>query len=344
MPEALRFEIRLDPWDADYGTELPIDTGAEAEEATVDVAVEASGAWSPVVPAPRPPRDPLVFVDGVRRVEARVLLRRLPSEVVDSLYGEPVHGVVHGAFGAYAVGAVEVSRAKATWGAAEIERVLATGAGVEVSLAPDPRGVAYRASSAPETDADAPLRGIQRAMRAAEERVARASAEQGALVVADGPLSFGAARPSRGRVVGFVKRLYKLYVGDKVSTLPALRRGTRSPVFAIHARSTSGACSGGFSRWSWFVRLAEPARGDSEWAGLARLEVDGGTPLDEARALADETAARLPTFAPTRARDPRSPQNLLPIGALEARLRRLLGDRVLARRRLSAWLAKEATA
>lgn len=332
-----RFEIRLDPWDADYGAELPIDTSAEAEEATVDTSVESSGAWTSIVPAARAPSDPLVFVDGVRRVEARVLLRRLPSDVVDSLYGEPVHGVVHGAFGAYAVGAVEVSGSRATWGAAEIQRVLSTGAGVEVSLGEGPRGVAYRASSAPETDADAPLRDLQRAMRAAEERVARASAEQGAVVIADGPLSFGAARPARGRVLGFVKRLYKLYVGEKVSMLPSLRRGTRSPIFAIHAPA-------GFSRWSWFVRLADPARGDSEWAGLARLEVDGGTPLDEARALADETAARLPAFAPTRARDPRSPQNLLPIGALEARLRRLLGDRVLARRRLGAWLAAESAA
>lgn len=332
------FEVRLDPWDADYGSELPIDTSDEADDAAVDTDVDVSGAWTPIAPGATTATDPLVFVDGVRRIDARVILRRRPTEIVDSLYGEPIQALVHGAFGAYAVGAVVVSEGRATWGAVEIQRLLATGSGVDVGPTPPLEGaLRYASTSAPESDADAPLRGIQRAMRAAEERVAHACADAGGLVVADGPLSFGAARPTRGRVVGFVKRLYKLYVGERVAVLPVLPRGTRSPLFAIRAPA-------GFSRWSWFVRCATPARGDSEWTGLARLEVDGHLPLAEARAIADETTARLPAFAPTRARDPRSPQNLLPIGALEARLRRLLGDRALTRRRIASWIAAEARA
>lgn len=361
MSEALvstfgAFDVRLDPWDADYGSELPIESDDEGDADAVDTEIEVRGPWRPVEPSGVRNSDPLVFVDGVRRVDARVLLKRQPGDVVDTLYGEPVHGLTHGAFGAYAVGAVVVSEERATWGVVELRRLLATGGAVALPLAPrggaagdDARGATARArgldyvpTTAIDADPDAPLRAIQGEMRAAEERVARASADQGALVIADGPLSFGAApRPAtptaRGRVVGFVKRLYKLYVGSEVASLPSLRRGTRSPMFAIHAPA-------GFSRWSWFVRLAEPERGDSDWAGLARLEIDAATPLDDARALADETAARLPRFAPTRARDARAPQNLLPIGALEARLRRLLGDRKIARRRLTTWLAKEARA
>ncbi|MFO0612858.1 MAG: hypothetical protein U0414_09735 [Polyangiaceae bacterium] len=333
------YDVRLDPWDADYGSELPIDSDDEADAAEVDTAVEVGGSWAPLTPTRAGASDPLVFVDGVRRVDARVLLQRGPGEVFDSLYGEPVRRPIHGAFGAYAVGTVVVSGGRAAWGAMEIQRLFCTGGDVRLPAREARVGLDYANASAEEGDADAPLRAIQRAMRACEERVARASAGLGALVVADGPLSFGGAgdhRPTAGgRVVGFVKRLYKLYVGDRVAALPALSVGTRSPLFAIRAPA-------GFSRWSWFVRLSEPGRGDSSFAGLARLEIDAVTPLDEARAIADESATRLPRFAPSRARDPRSPQNLLPIGALEARLRRLLGDRRLVRRRLGAWLASEA--
>jgi hypothetical protein len=347
------WEVRLDPWDADYGSEIPVETDSSQVDEAVDTTVEVHGAWKPVVPALVPSSELVVFVDGVRRLDARVLLRRVPTEVVDTLYGEPVDRLVHGAFGAYAVGTVVAAPGRASWGACEIRRVFATGAGVRLEPAADGeqverRALAYGAAHTDDTDPDGPLRAIQGAMRAAEERVAKACAEQGALVIADGPLSFGGTSASiaasrRGRIVGFVKRLYKLYVGAEMASLPRIGVGERSPIFAIEAPE-------GFARWSWFVRLAAPARMDSEWAGLARLEIARGSrdtgwvEFDEARRIADESASRLPRFAPSRARDARSPQNLLPIGALEAHLRRLLGDRRLARRRIAGMLATGATA
>jgi hypothetical protein len=42
--------------------------------------------------------------------------------------------------------------------------------------------------------------------------------------------------------------------------------------------------------------------------------------------LADTTAKLLPRFASSEHKDPRAPQNLYPIGALERELRRRLGD------------------
>jgi uncharacterized protein len=72
-----------------------------------------------------------------------------------------------------------------------------------------------------------------------------------------------------------------------------------------------------------------------------RLEVSDAVGGEEARRLADATAAVLPAFAPSRSRDPRAPQNLLPIGALEAQLRRRLGDARLIRRRIASLLARE---
>jgi hypothetical protein len=51
-----------------------------------------------------------------------------------------------------------------------------------------------------------------------------------------------------------------------------------------------------------------------------------------AATVADEVAATIPRYAGVPHRDPRAPQNLQPIGALETHLRHLLGDPGLAYR------------
>src|SRR5262249_19251419 len=128
-----------------------------------------------------------------------------------------------------------------------------------------------------------------------------------------------------------VKRFFERH-GVPLAVLATLRPGTRSPLVALSGR--------GFSRYSWFVRLAARGPADFDLAGLARLEGSRTVGLDAPRPLADGTALRLPDFAPTRSRDPRAPQNLLPIGALESRLRRAMGDPRLARRRIEVFLAQ----
>jgi hypothetical protein len=50
--------------------------------------------------------------------------------------------------------------------------------------------------------------------------------------------------------------------------------------------------------------------------------------------MADLASATLPRFASMGHKDPRAPQNLVPIGGLEHRLRHLLGDRDLLYRGL----------
>jgi uncharacterized protein len=259
----------------------------------------------------------------VRRIEARVLARREGR-------------VIHGAFGSFGVGCVEVSGGAAVCGEAEIHRVLALDSGVALPEAIEVGpALRYRSVGAAESDPDAPLRRIQDEMRLCEERRARALADQdGVLVVADGPLTFGG--PLRGGAVGFIKRLFKLYLD--AALLPVLAKlppGGRTPLFALAGQQR-------FSRYSWFLRLAGLQPGDSDLAGIVRLEVSDSVGLEGARRLADATAILLPRFAPTRGRDPRAPQNLLPIGALEQHLRRRLGDPRVIRRRLSTLIATEA--
>ena len=58
------------------------------------------------------------------------------------------------------------------------------------------------------------------------------------------------------------------------------------------------------------------------------------SPRDEASAIADRTAAVLPLVASEPHVDPRAPQNLVPIGALERELRHRMGDRGLVYRAL----------
>lgn len=322
--EAPAYDVRLDPWSVDYGAETPVEFDTAADEGDeVDAAVEQAGdRWQPVRPDSAAAPAVLAFLDGVRRVEARLVATRGSK-------------VLHGAIGSYGVGVVDVRGERAAFSEATIGRVAIFGSG---EMPPAPFIVSedlhYLPRSVPEDDADGPLRGLHREMRAVEEATARRLATAaGTLVIADGPLSI--AQPSASPVVGFVKRLFKLYVGPaQQAVLRSLPAGTRTPVFLIHS-------AGRFGRYSWFIRLAGRLAVESDFTGLVRLEVSDGVGFEEAVRLADLTAAVLPRFVPPRSRDPRAPQNLVPIGALEQHLRRSLGDARLIHRRVATLLAKE---
>jgi hypothetical protein len=318
-------DVRIDPWQVDYGTELPLPTANDdtiEEDIILDLETPL-GNWAPIAPVTPDSIPRLVFVDGVRRLEARLLVRD----------GDKV---VHGGFGSHAVGCVEVAESQATSGVARVDRVVALGAGRllpdAVSLSPS---AIYRPITTADPEPEGPLRAIQEEMRAAEEKLARELSDQaGTLVVADGPLTF--QETVRGSAVGYVKRLFRLYLPPGLlQLLAALPLGNRTPLFALRS-------SRRFARFSWFMRLAPRGIADSDLSGIVRLEVPEVTGLEAARRLADATAALLPRFAPTRARDPRAPQNLLPIGALEGQLRRRLGDARLLRRQIESLIAQEA--
>jgi hypothetical protein len=317
------FDVRIDPWDIDYGSELPIDSAEEfpAEDVELEVEVPAD-RWRPIVPVLIARPDHIIFVDGVRRIEARLIVRR----------GEQL---CHGAFGSFAVGSVRLLGGHAEWGEERVYRVVALGSGerlpsnVRVTAA-----LVYEPASAATSDAEAPLRAIQERMRLAEESLARELADApDRLVIADGPLTF--SEPVRGEAVGYVKRLFRMYLPrTHLGILPDIPVGGRTPVFAL--RSTRR-----FARYSWFVRLSAPRGADSPFAGIVRLEVAEAVGAEGAKRIADATASCLPRLAPSRGRDPRAPQNLLPIGALEGALRRRLGDARLVRRHIEALVARE---
>jgi hypothetical protein len=325
-------QLKLDPWASDFEGAVAITDGGSAEPAHVNVTVETE-RWEAIEPDhPGGETSPLVFIDGVRRVDARLL-------------ASTADGQAFGLLGSFAVGAVLAGRGTPAILALTTGRLLVLGGGcahpgVTVLLTGGGGSLRYEPAAVPGVEPEAPLLGLLAAMRRAEADLARSlagpadGAAAGALIVADGPLAY--LERTHAPLIGFVKSLQRAYLGPvEVKLLPRLRPGQRTPIFAILDKN---------QRYSWYLRLASPGPAEHELAGIARLECGSQCGLEAAQATAGRAAAALMRFASTRARDPRSPQNLIPLGGLEAALRHRLGDHALARRAITAHLALQALA
>ncbi len=315
------YSLRLDPWSAEFEGSVQVLDGEEP--AAVDTRVERA-AWVAIPAAPEPPPSRIAFVDGVRRIEHRLVV-------------EAAGRSAFGLLGSFGIGAVVVERHARVTGE-RVGRVAVAAGGFSL----EPLRVAIGAGehlvfeprSEPDDTPAAPVDGLQKAMREGEARLAERLAGEADAVFQDGPLSF--VNRAQGRVVGFVKRLLRTYLEPAAhALLPRLGAGERTPLFLIAGKEP---------RYSWYLRLAAGRPIESALSGVVRLETQAAAGLEEARRLAELAARELPRFASDRARDPRAPQNLLPIGGLEARLKHLLGDATLVRRAVEAHLFSEAGA
>jgi hypothetical protein len=295
----MRFTVET--WHPDYGAPSEADLVDSTEN--VDPSVEVLPEhWRPLSPDVGPARE-VLFVDGVRRVDANLWIER------EARF--PGFGLA----ATYAAGAVRCN-SDASVVAAEVRRGLFTGADadpVETSMG------TYEVMSTRGSTPEELWLGIQERMGDLEGEVAELHAGAG-LVVVDGPLSHRRHLPG---AVGYVKTQHVQYLPDDLrATLGGLPVGSRTPLFLT---TTS------WSRFSWYLRLAN---GTGPAGGLVRCEVKADMPVNEAARVADLVSATLPRYASARHKDPRAPQNLYPIGGLERELRRRLGDRDLAIRAL----------
>jgi hypothetical protein len=220
-----------------------------------------------------------------------------------------------------------------------IGRVAVAGGGLKLDpfLVPvDGRGsLVFEPRSEAENTPVAPVDGLQKAMRQTEAGLAERLSAEVDVVFLDGPLTF-LTPAARGSVVGFVKRLLRSYLDPSAHTLlPRLDVGERTPLFLIPGRDP---------RYSWYLRIARGRPIESALTGVVRLEARAARGREEATALADLSAREMSRFASDATRDPRAPQNLHPIGGLEARLKHLLGDAAFVRRAVEAQLHREVTA
>lgn len=316
------YTLRLDPWAPEYegSIQLPPD---EVCDRPVDIGVERA-AWAAIRPADGPRPRLIAFVDGVRRVEHRLLVT----------LGERT---VFGLLGSYGVGAVRVDgAARVTDALVGRVAVVSGGETIDPFVAPvgDRLTLLFEPQSVVDNDPAAPLAGLQAAMRRSEAGLAERLSAEVDVVYQDGPLTFVTA--AKGCVVGFVKRLQQAYLDPSgEALLPRLGVGERTPVFLISGRAP---------RYSWYQRIACGRAIESALTGVVRLETPAGRGLAEAIRLADLSAREIPRFASSATRDPRAPQNLYPIGGLEDRLKHLLGDPLLLRRAVEASLHSEVTA
>jgi hypothetical protein len=350
---AMRFSV--DAWDPAYGTNLELEDFLGESTARVEVNVELPASqWRPVDPDPgRPVPAALLFVDGVRRIEARVWIEEDPPG------GGPLPEASAALCASYAAGVVCCCGQQAHIVLVETRRGLFTVAPRAESIATwAGEYTACRTKAHPDRPLPVTLsQALQRRLGDIEVQVAvaaRASVaghgvpEGGDLLVIDGPLH---GRQHLPRAIGYIKSHRTTYLPPPLNALVGtLRPGQRTPVFLI---GTS------WDRHTWYLRLPSaaypsaaypsaatpsgagpgaPGLAGPPWAGIVRIECSADLPVSEVTNLAALSQACLGRFASAEYKDTRAPQNLYPIAGLERELRRRLGDpRLLYRAlRLSA--------
>ncbi|KUL35902.1 hypothetical protein [Actinoplanes awajinensis] len=307
----------VDAWDPSYGTSFEggdPEGPASPSSAQVDTDVEVPAAeWAPigVPPGARPP-DVVFLVDGVRRNDAGLWTAEEDGTSYPGLAASYAAGVVR----------CDLARGAAELVGARVGRGLFTASPSAGDLqAGTVRYQVHRISGTGEASKLPPA--VQAPLTALEIDISSAARDGGSdgadLLIVDGPLRNRRQLP---RTIGYIKTQQKQYLPAALTTVvTTLKPGQRTPVFHL------GTVWGG---WSWYLRL--PGATGAPWSGIVRVECSPDLTVDQAVELAGLSSATLPRFASASYKDPRAPQNLVPIAGLERRLRGMLGDaRVLHR-------------
>lgn len=308
--------IFVEGWSPEYGSPLDQDEALAPSEGSVDTAVETTD-WEPFE-GHDDGMDRIAFVDGVRRIDARLTL--------DDRASGPVPGIC----GTFAVGATVWDRParRSQVEAVRIERWAVLAGGRPETMPPVDLEPGYATTTCASDDPLALMKELHTKMRRAEGATASALAAS-CFVVADGPLNELTAQPT----VGYIKSHRVTYLPPEANEVVAqLAPGQRTPLFTI----------ADYRRYSWYVRLAV-LQGGHSWTGIVRCEASGQLPKGQVITLADRTAALLPTVASEPHLDPRAPQNLVPIAALERDLRHRMGDQRMVYRSLRQAVMAEAS-
>lgn len=323
-PTAPRFTV--DGWDPSYGNAFDIDDTALVEStARVEVNIEMPEAqWAPVAPGSASwTPGAVLFVDGVRRIDARVWLDPTDTGQMPTL----------SICASIAAGVVCCCPGRAHVASSVQQRLLVTTSLDAQNLVTG--AATWHALTTPAGTDTALLvllsQAVQRRLGDIEVLTAldarSALDEHGLtgedLLVVDGPLRNRTHLP---RSLGFIKTHRSEYLPPALnSVVGALAPGERSPVFLLGSS---------WDRHTWYLRLPTGSR--APWAGIVRIECSADLPLREVLDLAALSQQLLRGHASAEFRDPRAPQNLTPIGGLEGKLRHMLGDQRVLYRALQA--------
>lgn len=298
-------KFSVETWSPEYGIAADENSFDEVAD-QVDVSIECpADQWTPVTPGAVTPPERILFVDGVRRIDARVWIHD----------GDRSHV---GVCASVAAGAVACSATGAEVQGVHVRRgVFATATSGAGPIASRHATYDYRPITSDEPTAI--YAGIHEMMTSLE--LAAAAEHDCDLVVFDGPLR-GRNDPTG---VGYVKtQLVQYLPDDLMPVLGQLADCDRTPLMLIGGR--------GYSRYSWYLRLPGPR--NQPLSGIVRLELPAVGTVTDAVARAEVISASLPRFASEPHKEPRAPQNLYPIAGLELQLRHRLGDPHLLERSL----------
>ncbi|MEY2247457.1 hypothetical protein AB8A21_31710 [Streptomyces sp. BF23-18] len=328
-----RMRFHVDGWDPTYGSSVEnAENGIGRSEAEVTPDVELAPAdWKPISPSQVSDPGAVLFVDGVRRVEARIWIEQPPAAEPATSAVNTVRDAVMALCASYAAGTVCCCPSRgAHLLTIEYRRGLFTTATNAVDV-PTTAGT-YKANITPD-DQEENLAvllstALQRQLADLEVLVATnartALAGHGVpegsdLLVVDGPLR---GRTHLPRALGFIKSHRTSYLPpDLHAMIATLAPSERSPVFSM---GTS------WDRHAWYLRL--PCPPGAPWAGVVRVECAADIPTADAIELANLSQAVLPRYASIEYKDTRAPQNLVPVAGLERELRRRLGNPALLSR------------
>jgi hypothetical protein len=295
----MRFSV--DPWDPSYGAS--VETDLDPSEVSVNAAIEVpADSWGPME-ATAPAAAEVLFVDGVRRIDARVWITD-DDGVSES-----------GVCASYAAGVVRAG-VRAEVVQTSVRRGLFSASRAMQRITTRHASVVYEPYAAADGTPESLWIAIQEQMARVEIEMAGAARDEvdpDTLVLLDGPVT---NRTHIDGAVGVIKTHAIAYLPPELHQLVGdLPPGCRTPLFTIGGRG---------SRHSWYVRL--PGGPDAPWAGVVRCECTASLAPTDAVALAETVTATLPRYASEPHKESRAPQNLYPVGGLERDLRHRLGD------------------
>ena len=165
-----------------------------------------------------------------------------------------------------------------------------------------------------------------------ELKLANSLANSNKMIFLDGPIS--QPRNTESNIIGYIKGMRQLYLpSNKLIILEELNEGQRTPIFRI-PNETYG------NKLSWFTCIKQFDNDVYDYmAGLMRFEMsEAQASIKQASNFADATCAIFPSIAPESFKDSRAPQNPIPVGELEKRMKHLIGDKHIIQRGIQKYI------
>ncbi len=305
---------KLEAWNPDYA--LPERVGAEDEGSGLeDIKTHYEGNWVAHTPTKVEPHQwPIVYlVDGRQRIDAQIA----DSKGRRALLATVIAGAVLRDGGGIRPVGEPLKR-----------HILLHSTDLEEPL---PQAMQHYQPIRSKKSDPASLRSkVTEVMRHLEASLV--DELEGGLVVVDGQIFPGEQTFKQPeRILGYTKTQAATYLGpEEQALLHQLNPMQRTPIFRIPGYALRRP----LDVFSWYVRLPlNPSTPFYSGAALLRVETPTLEPSDAAK-LADLSVSLFCELASSPARDPRAPQNLIPIGGLEQWLGRHMGQGDVVRRKI----------